>query len=308
MKRFNLMIGIIAFTCAGVAVLYWPQRIRWPDFPATVGPEPQIVAQVEPDFAWRVGDLVPLTIFIKQQPGTIVDQDSLAFAGDFEIARQPEIYIRDYKDGSRHFSIKLVLQSFQVTHKLGLRGNLAFRVGENRETKVIDLPEVDLYTSRTWDGRPDIQDGPLAAVHGWHVWITALWLVGGIAGVIYALILHRRARRAAKELLNPPALTARQQARAEFEKVWKSIESGEDLPAHYKRIEQIVRALYRIESRTLYEVRLEIGDNHPHLEHILQVMQVCGLVLYANRRPSQAHKKGLKGAFDSLVPAVFPPG
>ena len=309
MKRLILAIagclGVLALSIGVAAALYWSQRTIWPVFPEPKDPKdltPQAVVQVEPDFAWRTGDRIPVTIFIKQKPGVVVDQNSLAIQGDgdFEIAGNPEIYIRDTRDGTRYFRIKVSLQSFSVKNKLSLAANMSFENVADRETKKISLPGLDVYTSLTWDGRPERKDGPLAAIQGWHYWTTGLALLLGLAGAITSLFLMRRWRKAELEAATAP-LTGRALARREFEIAWARIAAGDDSEANYKEIERIMRRLYRYETRTTPEIEFELGHNHPHLKQVLTIHSLCSNVLYRGMVLSDPEKIQIRETFDAIT-------
>jgi len=302
--RFVAWSALSMILCLGIiAALYWPKRAIWPQFPQSAEPAPQVVVQVDRDFAWRTGDHIPVSVFIKQKPGVAVDLNSLAIEGDFEIAGNPQIFVREERDGTRLVRVLVTLQSFNVKEKLQLKANMSYLAGGQRGTKVVSLPGLELYTSRTWDGRTEIKDGPLPALNGFHWLITVLALLVGLGGSIWCLGYIRRLRAAGGETKAGP-LSARALARRDFEAVWRRIRIGDQSEDNYKEIERIIRRLYRIEARTLPEIRFELTDNHPHLPQILVIMGQCGKVLYQGLLLSDKDKDDLESAFDEIVPSA----
>src|SRR5215470_10514163 len=157
--RFVTWSALSMILCLGIiAALYWPKRAIWPQFPQSAEPAPQVVVQVDRDFAWRTGDHIPVSVFIKLKPGVAVDLNSLAIEGDFEIAGNPEIFVREERDGTRLIRLLVTLQSFNLKPKLELKANLSYQLAGQREPRVVSLPGLEVYTSRTWDGRPEIKD------------------------------------------------------------------------------------------------------------------------------------------------------
>lgn len=287
---------------AGMTAIYWTQRTVWPDFPPASDPAPQVLVQVEPDFAWRIGDRVPVTIFVREAPGVEVDLNSLATEGDFEIAGNIEVVEREKRDGSRLVRITVYLQSFKAAEKLSFKALLGYTVGGSRDVRTLTIGAPDLYTSRTWDGRPDIKDGPLPVQHGWHYVVSAVALLVGFAGSIGALILLARYRRQAASQIESIPLSRWQQARADFNQVWAQIAMGDESEERFKEIERIIRRLYHIESRTLREIPFEIGHNHPHLKGIKLILGGCGLVLYGHQKLTPEQKAAMRAAFDAMIP------
>lgn len=299
-RMFAWSIGVLILTVGVLAALFWDKRTVWPEFPVTNDPTPQVVTRLEPDFAWRTGDKVPVTIFIKQKPNVTVDLNSLAIEGDFELAGAPELYVRDTKSGDKYLRINLNLQSFNPRLKLGMKANMSYTVVGDPDPKVVNVPGLELYTSRTWDGRPARKDGPMAVVHGWHMWITGLALALGVVGAIGALIyianVKRQLAAAAAEPLKGKAL-----ARHRFAPIWERIRRRQDGEDDYKEIERIIRNLFRFETKVSWEIPLEIGDGHPHVTQVVALHQLCCRVLYQGETLSDPEKREIRRLFDEIT-------
>jgi hypothetical protein len=301
MKLIKLVAAsmIVVLLAVGVlAVVYWPQRTIWPAFPPSSNLDPQVVVQVEPDFGWRTGDHVPLVIYIKQAPNTTVDVNSLAVEGDFEIAKPLDVFVRDTKDGARYIRLNLVLQSVHVAPKLTLKANMSYSKNGENEVHAVSVPAVELYTSRTWDGREELKDGPLGAKQGYHWYYTLGALLAGALGLYFSIGFLRKLRA---EYV-PPAvkLSIWQQSLLDFEVVWSRIQAGEDTEVEYKEIERIIRRLYRVEPRTLWEMQYDLGMNHPHYKQIKIILTNTGKVLYKQQVLSDAEKIQIFEGFQQI--------
>lgn len=295
-----LAVGVLILAAGVLTALYWSKRTVWPQFPQGVDSAPQMIVEVEPDFSWRTGDLIPVHIYIKQQAGTSVDLNNLELEGDFEPDIQAEVYVLDRKDGRRYIHINAVLQSFKVDKKLGLQVKVPYLVSGQKERQLAVMPVLELHTSLTWDGRQELKDGPLAAVQGYHYVRSALWLVAGLGGFVgYVLLVLKFNRRA----LQPAAveLNRWERARVDFDAAWQLIDSGVGGEEPYRDIVRIIRRLYHIESRTVAEIPWELGHNHPHMKEILLIMRCCEKVLFSHATLTQSEKQAMRTAFDTIV-------
>lgn len=299
-QSFAWTVCVLLVSIAALTAMFWSKRTVWPEFPQTKDFAPQVVVKVEPDFGWRLADHVPVTIFVKQKPGVSIDLNSLAVEGDFEFAAAPVVYSRDNRDGSKYLRIDLMLQSFAVQPKLTLKANMAYDVKGEPGTKMISLPAVELYTSRTWDGRNQRQDGPMMVEHGWHYWTTGLALLLGLVGSALCGFYLLKIRKEDAALAAAP-LVGRALARQDFELVWARILSRQDGDEEYKEIARILRRLYRIETRVTWEIPLELGDNHPHLKQILGIHKLCDRVIYKGRPLTGPEKAEIRRLFDEIT-------
>lgn len=300
LKFVAWIIGVFLLSAGALTAVFWSKRTIWPEFPAAADSAPQVVTQFEPDFAWRIGDRVPVHVYIKQQPGTQLDLNSLAIEGDFEIAGQPDIFVREFRDGSKLVHLTVNLQSFNVAEKWTFKAMMSYTVAGSKESHTVKIPAAEMYTSRTWDGREKIKDGPLPVIHGLHYWTTAAALLAGLGGLIFGLWYLRRIR-SMTPVEEIPA-SSWELARRQFDAVWARIAQGDDSPERYKEIERIIRGHYRIESRTVREVPFELG-NHPHLKGILVILGNCEKVLFARQGLTPEEKLAIKTTFDAMFAA-----
>ncbi|HEY9869024.1 MAG TPA: hypothetical protein V6D08_07645, partial [Candidatus Obscuribacterales bacterium] len=202
MKKFfkscALAALIIALSMGAMAWLFWPQRTVWPEFAAQPGSDPQapqVVAQVERDFGWRTGDRIPVTLYFKQKPGTAIDINTLAIQGDFEIAGPPSIFVRELKDGTKLIKLKLDLQAMALKKAWKVNATMTYRAQGQADDKLITLPGLELYSSATWDGRPEIKDGPIEYVQDYHLLVNLAIILAGLAVVGLCIRVIRVANR-----------------------------------------------------------------------------------------------------------------
>lgn len=305
LRTLALAVLVVAVSMTGLGWFFWGKRTVWPEFPeGTDRYAPQVVAEVERDFGWRTGDKIEITVYIRQQPGTEIDLEALAIQGDFEIAAPPAIYAADRNDGSRLVKLTLSVQSFSLKPSWKLNATMTYRLAGKPDDMLVTLPAVELFTSKTWDGRPEIKDAS-EYVNGNHALVNGLIVLGG---VIFLLLCVRIVRVAMNEVIetdSPPArVSPREKARQDFERVWARIAAGDTAVENYKDIERILRRLYRIEARTLREVNWEL-HNHPYRKEALTVLILTGKVLYQGQYLSDAEHLSIRASFDTMLP---PPG
>ena len=201
---------------------------------------PQVVSVFERDFGWRIADVIPIEIYLKQKPGTFVDLHSLAIEGDFEIVENPTIVTRDFKDGSRSIAVKFKVQSMSAAKKLTLKVSMVYKdVAKNGQDHSIAIPAFEPFTSPTWDGRDIIKDGSPKYIHEYHLVWNLGYITLGFAVAFMAFRWQRKWREEAKaKEAERQRLwhTRRQIARREFDEAWAHIEAGDFDIEHYKAI------------------------------------------------------------------------
>lgn len=311
-SSFGLAALLLALAVGCCALLFWNDRTEWPKFPsdaqtpvgvlAASSSTPEIVANLDRDFGWRIGDVLSVTVYMKQKPGTVIDMHSIALAGDFELAGAPDIFELTKADGSKVYRVKLKLQSFSVAPQLDLKANVSYRVLASNEDVTVDLPTIAPYTSKTWDGRKLIQEGKLVILHGLHGWITLAYILGGLIGFSFFWRLCRKFYNllpvAVKRLLGPSRFL---KARRQFDAVWAKMEAGDRSRENYVALARIIRRLYLIETKTTLEAKYWYlyGRNGP--SEIADMLMECDKVIYLNRTLTDEEHYRIKTIFDSLV-------
>ncbi len=286
-------------------------QVKWPEFPAaekTAPPSaPSVVAQLERDFAYRIGDVVPVVLYIKEAPDTRVDLNSIALEGDFEIRGNGKLYQETTKEGGRILRFQLSLQSFSAAPSVSTKAAVSYRVLSTNEEYTVSLPALAVSTSNTWDQKDRIVEGALIVLHGWHGWINGGLLVCGLLLSIYGYRRYRYYKSLSPEALNAPRRAKRfVVARIRFDRVWNKIEAGDLSAANYIEIERIVRALYEIESKTTREAGFWFlyGNRGPY--QAVDILHQCDRVIYLGETLSVEDNQLIKTTFDKLVPHYSP--
>lgn len=296
---------VVLVSMIGLGAFFWGQRTIWPEWGPVAAAEPlapQVVADYERDFGWRTGDRITIDVYIKQQPGTEVDLNTLAIQGDFEVSGAPDIFTRDKKDGSRYIRLRLPVQAFNLKPNWQLAATMTYRVNGQVDEKLITLPAVVLYTSPTWDGeRKEIKEDSAQPVFGFDLYINGAIILGGIVLLIGCIRVIRRAKSGVDEPPVPVILSPREIARREFLKVWALIMQGNVSEENYKEIERVIRRLYRLEARTMREINWEL-NNHPHREHVVEILSLCDKVLYHRMFLDDSEHERIWAAFNKILP------
>ncbi len=183
MKRLMAKIAaLLAVVCLGAFALWWSLQPRWPDFPESKTNEPQVIFDRGREYAHHVGDLVSVTMYVRQAPDTRLDLNNLEMTGDFEIAGKAEVSEKRYKDGSVCYRVRLKLQSFKVQQNLALSGKIGWASAEGAQE--YQIPPTALYWSNTWDGREDLQEGDHLISPAYWYW-SRFAVPAGIAFLFY---------------------------------------------------------------------------------------------------------------------------
>lgn len=295
---------IVLVSTVGLGWFYWGQRTIWPDFGPVAKDNPsapQVVADVERDFGWRTGDRIYVDLYIKQQKGTEVDLNTFAIQGDFEVSGEPDVFTRDRKDGSRLVRYRIPVQAFNLKPDWKLNATMTYRIEGVVDDQLITLPALALHTSATWDGRKEIKEESAKPVFEYDLFVNAAIILGGIALLVVSIKVYRRA---ASGIDDPPVLVSlspRSIARRDFLAVWALITSGDVREENYKEIERIVRRLYRLEARTMREVKWELY-NHLHRDDVVRILTLCDQVLYSRHFLNEAEHDEIWQAFNRMVP------
>lgn len=331
-----LVVVSLALVLGLELAVFAPQRIDWPDFSAVsnsagapagapVAPgqagaapgaptqtapaplSPQIVTRLSRDFGYRIGDIVPVSLFIKQQAGTEVDMHSIALEGDFEIASEPKVVSEELADGTKRIKADLKLQSFSNAPKLGLKATISYRVLSTNEDFTVTLPGLEAYTSNTWDKRKVLMTGSLTGLYGYDLWVNGALILGGFAMMVVFWGLYRKYRSflasAYEARPKPPRFIL---ARKAFNEVWAKMAAGDRSAENYVEIERIVRDLYNVKTKTTLEAGywFLMAYNGPH--QVVEILHQCDRVIYGQEVLSEDEHNSIKKIFDKLVPNYKP--
>jgi hypothetical protein len=303
-KKLNLtrVMAVVALAAALALVFMWPKTADWPQFAATENNAPATVVQVKPDFGYRTGDLIPVTLYIKEAPGTQVDIGSLALEGNFELVGEPDVFTKDLEDGSRLIRVRLTLQSFAFAPSVQSRVSMIWTVDGQRDT--FELPEtvIKVFTSKTWDGREELQEGEVDLLGSPTPWVNLALFVLSVAGIVWTTRYIRRVIAGLpKDEPTKFPVSPRVLAKQRFDAVWAKIEAGDLSEENFKEINIILRQFLKIETILRKFIPLAVGEGHPYIEQIVLVFGHCERVIFEGEVLNAEELAALKAAFDEII-------
>jgi hypothetical protein len=297
-----------AIVCLGVAgllvaALFLTKHVeQWPQFPKeAVGPTPAVIYEVERDFGWRTGDVVPITIYIKQFPGTSVDVDGLALEGDFEVRGDIKVDSRVTADGGKVIRVKMNVQSFAFKPEVSSRVSMTWNQNGSKDWQEVPKAEVKVHTSPTYDGREKIQQGHLLFIQGMHL----LWTIGvfalSIVGFIASTMFIRYIVRTTPVPVDPPRkLTLYEWAMVRFDAAWAKILKGDRSDEVFREIDHITRKLLHVEVVALSHLDIALYD-HPFKKQGLYIIKTCERKLFRGDTLEDKYVAAIKPAFDEII-------
>jgi len=302
-KKLNLTRAAVtvAILAALALVFFWPKAVDWPQFAAAENNAPATVVEVKPDFGYRTGDLIPVTLYIKEAPGTEVDITSLALEGNFELVGEPDVFAKGLEDGSRLIRVRLVLQSFTLAQPVSSRVSMIWTVDGQRDT--FELPEtvIKVHTSMTWDGREELQEGEVDLLGSRTPWANLALFVLSVAGIIWLSRYIRRLIAGLPREVSEAPVSPRLLAKQRFDAIWAKIEAGDLSEENFKEINIILRQFLKIETVLRKFIPMAVGENHPYIEQIVLVFGHCERVMFERDVLTAEELAALKTAFDEII-------
>jgi len=302
------------FQCALIAILiaigayfafnFWQEHSGWPTFPdanPAAPSAPQIVVQVPRDYGWRTGDAIPIDLYIRQMPGTAVDTSNIAISGDFEVRTQPDQVLKHrLSDGSELIKLHFCVQSFNVSKSWKLDANMTYKLLSSGDAETVSLPGQVVYTSMTYDGRQDIQQGPLqllAAV--WDIVLTFVLIVVGLGCLIWGIVWHGKLTK--RPARGPAPRTQLQVVQHNVAVIFGRIREGDLSAENYEQLERNLRWLYKLEPKTRGQIELEVEmSNHPFQHEIITIVTLCDKRIYDSQYLNDEEHKAIAEAFQRI--------
>lgn len=247
MKRTVCITASLAVVVVIAGLLWWWQTPKWPDFAQAQSDQAQVVVQLERDYAYHIGDLITIDVFLKQREDVSLDASTLAVRGDFELVGKPKVVAKAVEDGVTRQHVRIQVQSFAAKPELKLEATFAYKKGEQR----LDLavPSQSLFTSKTWDGREQLKEGDDPRVpFYWYAMRSVVPLgLGSLAFLVLCVVAIRA------QIRSRPAPTfdlTREQVIELFERVRDGSSTSED----HKLLEGAIRARFNVGTVSASEV------------------------------------------------------
>lgn len=235
---FTTSLIVIVALCVGV--VWWLNQPTWPEFGKTQDNQPQVIVKVERDYAYHLGDLIEVEVFVHQPVGITIDPKSLSVGGDFELAQKPSVRQKELKDGSTAFRIGLAVQSFRVKKEQVMEGTLSYRADDKRQD--LTIKPLTIHTSNTWDGRKELMEGADPRVP--MLWYTLRHAVPlAVSSIIFLVLTVVAFRNWLKTRVKEPAVD---QVLVRVTEIAALIRSGECTKAQYLELDGLIRAEYAI--------------------------------------------------------------
>lgn len=280
-------LALMLVAAAGFSVWRSTNRpMALPEFPHSEGFVPAAVVEVEPDFGWRTGDIIPVRIYIRQIDGVECDTKSLTVGGD---TRLREFTVRQelMPDGARVLRIDLQLQAFVWQQKVKGSLKIDYRVAGSRERKPLLLPDLEFSTSRTYDGDKTSKhpkDPPPVFVTGYD-WLVTLGL--GTVGLcvtscaFWYLLMRPVKRRAKKEKLvpNTPEWNA---AVMQVTAILEKLKAGQAQEPLLRALDKLLRRLYNMDAVTVQDLQA-MAEKQSALMPLTLASQYCQNTIYSGK-------------------------
>lgn len=294
-KRAVLLLAgtaVCALIALAAVLMLFSGGLQWPEFPESDGTTPVAVVELERDFGWRTGDIVPVTIYIKEGPSTVCDTKTLVVQGDARL-RDYEARAEIAPDGSRAVVIRMELQAFVWKQPWLVKPSIAFRPAPDAELTTMELPEVEILTSPTFEGWRDDRPRdrhpkepprlmPLAS----YDWLGTL-AVATVALMVLIASLHAIVLRftavAKPRKEPPPAPETPADLLRKMETAVARMEEGGEQESGCELIERTMRNLYGVESTGFLKLQQAAAGDKPQYMPLVLVLGFTHEVLYARK-------------------------
>ncbi|MFA6210560.1 MAG: hypothetical protein WC714_14115 [Candidatus Obscuribacterales bacterium] len=230
---------------------------------ATPG-EPKVVVVLKRDYAYHTGDLVKVYVFLKQSAGTVIDPQTLLVNGDFDLVENSSAQ-KKLDDGSTIYRLDLTVQSLKVAPKVVFTGTVSWkaisandgaasnaRTGANTSANSaanpvavkrndLTIPATPVFTSNTYDGRPNLMEGDDPRVSVW--WYGARYVVPLVVGsVLFLIVLVGAIKAYLRSRIKPVVVD---HARARAVEILAAIKSGTCSRAEHLELDGLVRQRFK---------------------------------------------------------------
>lgn len=279
MKRNRLVAIVVALMAIAGAGLTWQFSLSepstWPELLKAKEGEPSYNWELEPDFGWRTGNHVPVTLYFQTGETNKIVPEQLAVEGDF-ILVDKKTSQEVGPEGEHRTRIDLTLQTFD--YKPIWTAQVS--IGYNTDSGVIarqKLLPIEIASSKTFDGKNSghPKEPQLDIIDDGHAWATfALVLIGGVGTVLSVrqLVGRPKEKKAPDAVVEEP-LEGIDAIRA----AWCAITSGDHEAENYRRLSTQVRDHFGVGTMTVSEIE---ASEIAHKDVAAGVLSACDRVLW----------------------------
>lgn len=304
MKRvIRWSLAVVAVAAIAYAAWHFT-RPSWPDFPATAEKTPQTKVKVaERDYGYRIGDVIPVELVIRQQPGTKVHVSDMTVSGDFELhEKNPTLQVKEFEDGSALYRVTFKLQSFQPKARLSFKAQVSWEDLETNKGQSFDVPETKIGYSMTWDGRKEMQEGNDSRSVIWY-WTRALVpLTFGTVLYLTLIVLALRRWWKARRQVPPEKLN-----QARFLALLELVREGTANCEQYRQLETIVREHWHIQSVPVDELARTLRHEPAHRETLTDLLALTAMAIYPQSEITQEQRLEIVRLGRSIEHALLTP-
>lgn len=268
-----------------------------PEFPHVEDGMPAAVLELEPDFAYRTGDIIGVRIYIRQPAGISCDTRNLLVNGDTKVVGQ-ESKVELLPDGSSVLRLDVKLQNFVFSQKVKAGLKIEYRVAGSRERKELQLPELEYSTSRTFDGDQSTKhpkDPPYVyeTTYGWLFTVGVATVALSLMACSFWYLLKRPVLRKGWWKKDPllPDTDAWKEAVAQVHCILERLKAGEPQLPLVTNLDGLLRRLYNLDAVTVQDLEKLADKEHPELMSMTLASQFCQQVIYA-AKPLSASEIG----------------
>lgn len=302
MSRKKLRYAVFALLAVAVvaaAAFAWLRTggVKWPEFPA-VNDKPVAVSDVLPDFSWRTGDVIPVTVYIKEAPGTVCDLKSIVVKGDAQL-RAVDTYSENLPDGTRLIRLKLDLQAFVLKPVWNVTPFITYRAGEKQERKELELPSFEIGSSNTYDHRkierttksgekielkdehPKDQPAEYLVSYAWTTDVTVFTLsLMALVTAVWVLVTHKPEPKPVPP--QPEFDNWRQETTDDVNAAMALLKAGNSDKATYIRLEKGLLRLFGLDSVPLPVIEAAADAGCTELGSLRHVLEYSHRAIYGH--------------------------
>lgn len=244
LKKAALFLVVAGLIGGGTWAAAWYLHERWYVFAETEANEPQAKVVIDRDYAYRTGDLIPVSIRLKHKPGVNIDSGAFALNGDFEIAETKPLVRKEMEDGSVCYKQDLVLQSFSLEWRLKATAEISWWLKDAEAVQELKVEIGPFSRSHTWDGREELQEGNNKKLPPWtHLSKSCGMLLGSALIVAYLGLLTWRLYWEIWTYRNPGLAMLRK-----LDAVLAKINGGDLNRENYRAVDAMIRSFFGVEA------------------------------------------------------------